>query len=415
MKRILILTFGLLVFLAYNEITFSQASKELLPYLNENTINLEAENPRWDKLFDSTFYHNQVFLLGERHGIAYSYDALWTVFKHLKERTNFKYYLLEAPLYWEIYLNQYIETGNEKYLKKVFQEAKGTFYANQNFYEFYQKLYAYNHKLSAQDKIKFVSIDVEHQYKNSHAMLLNIIKESLQSKTDSLPFIKYFFDHDPEKTGEYQQTYKNYLIEWQKDSVRLKKHFKNNYLNTSYLIKNINRKFIANSDKKDLARDSLMYVNFKERTVGLDIAKNKAFGFMGIDHCYLSPTKNTKYFGAYIPKKILKTTSIIMLYSNSETLVPTHYLPKFLHFFYGEKAYFTTKMRSNDKIFERQKHISILKDIANTNIYLFNLNKKGSPFGKKSFFVDDLKTKKPTTDFFQSVILIMNSPASKPF
>ncbi len=398
------------MFLVYNEIASAQMRKKISPYLTANQINLKTPNLK--SLFDSAFYQNQVFLLGERHGIAYSYDALWAVFKHLKERTNFKYYLLEAPLYWEIYLNQYLETGNEKYLKKPFQEAKGTFYANQNFYEFYQKLYAYNQTLSADDKIRFVSVDVEHQYKYSHAMLLNILGESLQNKKDSLPFIKYCFAHDPEKTGEYQQIYKNYWAEWQKDSFNLKKHFKGNFLTVNYLIKNINRKFIANADKKDLARDSLMYENFKERTTGLDIAHRKIFGFMGIDHCYLSTAQNAKYFGAYLQKEALKTTSIIMLYSNSETLIPTHYLPKFLRFFYGKKPYFTTKMRSNDRFFERQKHIDILKDAAQSNITLFDLNKKDSPFKQQSLFVDDLKTEKPTTDFFQSVVLIRNSPAA---
>jgi hypothetical protein len=404
---------GAFLLLIYQMLPSALAQKELVPYLKENSISLQSENPAWNNVFDDTFYQNQVFLLGERHGIAYSYDVLWQFVSHLKAKTNFKYYLLEAPLYWEINLNQYFETGNESYLKKPFQEAKGTFYANQDFYNFYKKLYKLNQSLAPNDRIEFVSIDVEHQYKYSHAMLLDLLKKYPKSAADDGGFVKFFFDNDPEKSNEYKKTYRLYQNKWNENKPALKQVLGTDFERIDYLIRNINFKFEANDDPKDLARDSLMYLNFQYRAAQLDFAQKKIFGFMGIDHCYTEATPKFKYFAAYLPKNQYKTTSTIMLYANSETLMPNHYLPKFLRFLGGKNGYFTTKMRSNDRPFEYQKKIGLLKDIAQDKLTLFKLNQPQSPFKKHSVFVDNLKTTQPTTDFMQYIVLVPHSPAAK--
>lgn len=255
---------------------------------------MTTKNPNWATFYNKDFYQNQIFLIGERHGIAYSYDALWLMFKQIKAQTNFTYYLLEAPLYWETYLNQYLDTGNETFLKKTFLEAKGTFYANQNFYNFYKKLYTYNQALPAQDRIRFISLDVEHQYRYSHAQLLTQFDQHVKMHTDTCAFIRLFYQLNPEKTGNYQKAYQHYQQAFEKDSLQLQQELGSAYQTIHYLIRNINYKFIAMADKHDLARDSLMYENFKTRTRSLDIQTHRAFGFMGIDHCYLEGRKGPK-------------------------------------------------------------------------------------------------------------------------
>ena len=99
-KSVLLVFFILLISGAvYKEIVYAQVKKELVPYLKNNRINLDDRHPDWECVFNADFYQNQIFLVGEHHGIAYSYDALWSLFKQLKVKTNFKYYLLEAPFY----------------------------------------------------------------------------------------------------------------------------------------------------------------------------------------------------------------------------------------------------------------------------------------------------------------------------
>jgi hypothetical protein len=414
-KSMLLALIGAVCLTIYQEIGYAQAQKTVLPYLKTNVIDLTSEHPDWEKIANEAFYKNQIFLVGERHGIAYSYDALWSVFTHLKQKTNLNYYLLEAPLYWELNLNTYFDTGNETYLNDTFRQAEGTFYANQNFYEFYKKLYRYNQSLQPIDRIRFVSIDVEHQFKHSHAMLLAMFGQCQKNQRDTCQFLRFFFQKDPEKTGEYVQTYRQYRQEFDKDSSILHTLLKENYFTARYLIKNINYKFIANADTRDLARDSLMYENFKERTRFIDLQKDKIFGFMGIDHCYTDEAPNARYFATYLRRHPINITSVIMLYSNAETLIPTHYLPKFLRIFYTNKPYFKTKMRSNDGLFEHQKYIGILKKAALSNLTLFNLESAASPFSQNHYFIDELKSDKPTTAYMQRIILIKNSPAATPF
>ncbi len=398
-----------------NEILYAQIKKELRPYLIKNKLEIETSCPDWSNFFYDDFYQNNIFLVGERHGVAYTYDAVYKIFCQIKEKTNFKYFLLEAPFYWEKNLNAYFTTGNENYLKNTFYQAKGTFYANKEFYNFFKKIYELNASLESKDKIKFICIDVEHQYKYSHAMLLNTFNNHLKGKQDTCHFLKFFYKNNPEKTNEYRVTYSNYAKHLKDNREELIKEFDTTFSEIEYLINNINNKFIANSDKKDLARDSLMFENFKLKAKHINLNKEKMFGFFGIDHCYLEKTENAKYFGTYLKENQIKATSIIALYSNCETSIPSHYLPKIIRVFYSNKPYFTTKLRSNDRFFERQKHIGILKENSNSSATLFKLNSIQTPFGNHSLFIDDLKTNKATTNFFHYIILIKNSPAAKTY
>jgi hypothetical protein len=399
----------------YFEIGYAQSKKELLPYLNNNKIDLTTIAPNWSTVFDENFYQNNVFLVGERHGIDYTYDAVWKLFVHLKEKTNFKYFLLEAPQYWEDNLNKYLETGKEDHLKETFFQAKGTFYANHSFYNFFKKVHEYNANLKTEDKIEFICIDVEHQYKHSHAMLLNTFKNHLKTKKDTVEFVKYFFKNDPEKTNQYKKAYATYQTKWNENKIELEKEFGSNHKNISYLIQNVNNKFLTKTDKKreDLVRDSLMYENFALKTKSIDLKTAKMFGFFGIDHVYMDTAKNAKYFASYLVQNKIKTTSFVMLYSNCETLIPRHYLPGIARIFYGKDPYFTTKNRSNDRVFEHQNSIGILKEASPNNITLFNLNAKNAPFQRNHIFIDELKSEKPTTNYLQYLFLIKDSPAAK--
>ncbi|MDQ1090553.1 hypothetical protein [Siphonobacter sp. SORGH_AS_1065] len=405
------LLIGVLVFTAY-QLTYCQTRKVLLSYLQTNKLDLATQNPDWTTVWDESFYQNQIFLIGERHGIAYSYEALWLMFKQIKAKTNFTYYLLEAPLYWETYLNQYLDTGNETFLKKPFLEAKGTFYANQNFYNFYKKLYSYNQALPAQDRIRFISLDVEHQFRYSHAQLLSLFDQHVKIHPDTCRFIRLFYHLNPEKTGNYQKAYQQYQQAFAQDSLQLQQELGSAYETTHYLIRNINYKFIATADKHDLARDSLMYENFKTRTRTMDLQAHRAFGFMGIDHCYLEGAKRAKYFAAYLPKQRYKVASTIMLYSECSTRIPSFYLPKPLRFLGGKKGYFLTKLRSNDGWIEHQKYMDVLKEVSPSCMTLFRLTGSQSPFKERHLLVDELKSAAPTTAYMQYVVLIRNSPAA---
>jgi len=305
-------------------------------------------------------------------------------------------------------------TGEEQYLRKAFGEAKGTFYGNQSFFGYYRKVYAYNQTLPVQDRIHFISIDVEHQYKFTHALLSGMLTRYVEKTKDTCSFIKLFYRLDPEKNGNYKDAYFRYWHAFTKDSSALRQKPVLPYDTISYLIRNVNYKFLANADKKDLARDSLMYENFKTRSKEFDLQQGKIFGFMGIDHCYQDGDTKKRYFAFFIPKSTFRTTSLIMLYSNCSTLVPAFYIPKPFRFLWGNARYIKTSWRSNDKPLEYQKFIGILKEAAPTNLTLFKLNNAGSPFAKRHLFVDDLGSDKPTNNYMQYILLVRNSPAANP-
>ena len=124
----------------------------------QETIPPEAPEFR---LFDSQFYDNQLFLLGEAHGVQRPQELDFALFKHLNQRAGVRTYVAEVDCAKAYYLNEYLRTGNEKTLNLVFRswQAETSQWANRDFRAKLQHIRVWNLTLPSNRKIRFLGLD----------------------------------------------------------------------------------------------------------------------------------------------------------------------------------------------------------------------------------------------------------------
>ena len=105
------------------------------------------------KLFDKAFYGSDLILSGEMHGTANSYRVQKLLVNKLKEKANFKYYLIELDYVTGLKINKYLETGDEALLKTQFDQMKGSFVYSREYYDVFTHVYKINQTLKEKDRI----------------------------------------------------------------------------------------------------------------------------------------------------------------------------------------------------------------------------------------------------------------------
>ena len=112
-------------------------------------------------LFDPKFYDNQLFLLGEAHGVQRPQELDFALLKHLNQRAGVRTYLAEVDCAKAYYLNEYLRTGDETTLDLVFRswQAETSQWANRDFRAKLQRIRAWNLTLPANRKVHFVGLD----------------------------------------------------------------------------------------------------------------------------------------------------------------------------------------------------------------------------------------------------------------
>ncbi|MFC6222509.1 erythromycin esterase family protein [Hymenobacter artigasi] len=113
------------------------------------------------QLFDQKFYDNQLFLLGEAHGVQRPQELDFALLKHLNQRAGVRTYVAEVDCAKAYYLNEYLRTGDEATLDLVFRSwlAETSQWANQDFRAKLQRIRAWNLTLPANRKVRFLGLD----------------------------------------------------------------------------------------------------------------------------------------------------------------------------------------------------------------------------------------------------------------
>jgi len=124
------------------------------------TLDLAA-GPLPFRLFDAAFYQNQVFLLGESHGVGRLQDLDFELLRHLNQRAGVRHYLAEVDGAKAYFLNQYLRTGDEATLRRVFASWIRTQqpWGNADFEAKIRRIRALNQSLPPARRIRFVGID----------------------------------------------------------------------------------------------------------------------------------------------------------------------------------------------------------------------------------------------------------------
>lgn len=362
-------------------------------YFLENRVDITLDGNNvggFENIVNSDY---KIFLTGENHSTAKNNTAQLAIIKSLNQGKGITKIILETGYSQGAMLNKYLDNGDTGILDKMFTQLIGTALGNEEQYQFFKDVYDYNLTLPNNKKLQFIGLDVEFQFKGALIFLQEILQDSGVSVGD-LTELDAFIELNLSSgsyTNEFIFTivrnlniYVNNNAETIIDLVGEKNGY--DYIRTLYSL-------IARLDYIDdfEVRENTIYNNFLSA-----YEKYGDVGYMGQfggAHTVLSRDKHSgisESFAEKINKNPLfsgKVLSIKYLYKDS---------------FY---------MNSSDgTAMKLDVGGSAIKNLggAESGLNLCKLDNDGSIFTKRELIFGNGKR---TTDFFQYVILIENSPA----
>lgn len=148
------------------EVLADTADETVAAFLRAHVV---AEGPVTGGLafrFPSSFYENRLFLLAESHGSAAPQVIDLELLAHLNDRIGLTDYVAEVDPVQGDRLNQYLETGDEAVLDRVFDHwtAVGAQWGNRSFEDKIRGIRGLNQRLPAERRIRFIGVDAIHDW-----------------------------------------------------------------------------------------------------------------------------------------------------------------------------------------------------------------------------------------------------------
>ncbi len=375
-------------------------------YLNENYAALKVGEGAVSglEMIDDSLAGKELFVTAEVHGLAVNQQLEFEFLKYFQENAGIKYYLQELPYSTSMLLNNYLASGDEEILKKVYSPLKGTYEWTQEKYDHWQKVYEYNRTLPPEQKIIVLGFDIEHQLENAFWYLNTILPEKEAPET-----IDYFINEIRTiyRDSKYEQKMTRDFTGRLLGNINKYEKIYRDYLGTDFfgfdlVSQNIIYRDVAYKKRENewnSTRDEMMYENFLK--IYDQYPAGKFYGQWGLNHAFQQKQGGVNWFAARLdnekdsPLKG-KILSIVYLYQDCEHILNGNYRNDFL-------TTYVSKNRAMDQL-------------GKGDITLFKLNGANSPYTQGLIW--PLVVEKPeagsTTDYFQYVILLKNSGPSTP-
>ncbi len=420
----------LLVLVAFSS-TFAQSELKDFLSKNHNDFNAEIQS---NKLFDDEFYASQYIFLGETHGFANPQQVDFELFKTLNQKADFKYYIAEVDDAKAWMLNNYLNDGNENWLKKVFESWVNDTaqWANQNYFDKYKQLHQIQKELPKNKKFKFIGVDQPQDYEASNKYL-NHFSGKLNSAIIKTLVQKLSSDLSSRNPEEIINSAKATLEFVNQNEKQVSSALKNDF--------NSFKNFLQNLSTIDENRDKAMFLNLENYITSNKLESEKMYGFMGIYHVMQTSYNSGEPFVHLLKKKLngkSKITSLVGFYTDSnmmmpytgqmKMMIPAEYAGQLWQAYpdFGKsKKYLPVPFSNNQSnpVMEKVEHIESLEELsAENSATLFKLSAKNSPFNAQNTFAEvkgmmGITLTNPadkTTDAFQYLILFRNAQPGIP-
>ncbi|QHL87999.1 hypothetical protein GU926_11395 [Nibribacter ruber] len=371
-----------------------------------------AQDPAFS-IFDSAFYQNQIFFLGEAHGTAKPQELDFALVKHLNQKVNMRYYLAEVDYSQAHYLNQYLLTGDEKNLDVVFQfwARLNAQWGNQDFMNKIKKIRAYNQILPEAQRVSIMGVDRIQDPEALHRHLKELVATLPASQNPLQNSLRLLTSSDSLDTDALTSLAKQLIT---KDSASLGFELRHTLQNAVYY-----------TDRTK--RDSVMYLNLNTLVQSKGLQKEKFYGMWGMFHAIPVQVERGTPF-AYLLQHASspfknKAVSIGVYTLDSESMMPTATMPSFVS---KGQRFVNTTMSNNDGPLVFVNGIKDLRAVTKENsMTLFKTNAPGTPY-KNSERLASFKVLMPNqsiafkqantglADVFQYICLVRNSRATTP-
>jgi hypothetical protein len=114
-------------------------------------------------LLDPVLAQHEIFMAGEYHSVAANEEVNFALLRYFHERAGVRYLLPEFSYGFCELINTYLDNGDESLLRWLYGQLRGTAAYHREGFEFWRKLRAFNQSLPAEQRIRVVGTDIEHQ------------------------------------------------------------------------------------------------------------------------------------------------------------------------------------------------------------------------------------------------------------
>jgi hypothetical protein len=384
-------------------------------YLSKNRADLRSEKPN---LTETDF---KIIGFGALHGSSKPYDAELSLIKSLLEKNMLDYYIIEANFSQAFFLQQYLETGDEKLLTELV-------YAFETMVSQEGTIETFNHwknvrellKNHPEKKIKIIGCDVVNEYRFPIKHILRLSKEDA-NWTQRQILEKAISQEDLNSTiwnKELNEKVKSFVQDYLFNKERYSELIDDIWA-FEHVIQSINYNFQDRREREKIIFDN--YLALKEK---YDLANKKQFAKYGYFHLQKYREGNyPSFFTRLIENNVYNRENVITIIgflTKSKVLWDKKYDKNDNYNGYTTKAGYGI----SDYWKERFKGIKNLKKVKLSDLTMFKLNQENSPYLNgtdlveiKMFLKDHNTTKlkgKNTLQFIDYAILISDSEEQVP-
>ncbi len=289
---------------------------------------IAADGPNF-ALFDPQFYTNQLFLLGESHGVQRPQELDFALLKHLNQRAGVRTYVAEVDCAKAYYLNEYLRTGQDSTLRRVFRSwvAGQMQWGNEDFYRKIQRIRALNQALPAARRIRFIGLDglQDLPLAADYAQALTSphpLPALLRSQLDSVAHLLR-----GASTAPLAALAERTALTLAAQAAQCRRTLgPTGYDDLALLLRNLSYA------RQGLNREDILFANFEVLFRTKQLAREKLYGLWGLAHVLQSPIQgNFPSLAARIRQSQLplhdKVVSVLCVFSGCQMLYPTADLP----------------------------------------------------------------------------------------
>ncbi|EMR00881.1 TraB/GumN family protein [Cesiribacter andamanensis] len=407
-----------LLLLLAGPLGYSQTLPQSQAYLQANQATWNGRFSGLQRVFDKELYRQQVLLIGETHGIQYSYELQFALIAHLKKKINFTYLLLEVGYLDGLLLNRYLSTGDETYLEAFFRGHQGSFHWNKSTERLYRNLYELNRQLPEEERLILLPLDLEFSHRESLAWLQQeLFVRGRTGRGERGSFEEALYAIDPLQEAGSELLHK-FGLAWERFVAQeplMRRQLGSRYAETAYLLRNLHQRYqLQQQGSMEQKRDSLMYENLLFWKEQLGIGNQQMVGLFGSEHVKQQQPPGKSRLAAILKAspEIQGVVSFFSVYTNCEIMLPNRMATEDT----GMPVYLTRKLENDGSMSEATAGLELLPKLREgTKAALYRLDARNSPFGQSAAFLKLSEQEQVTTDMFQILILIRDSPATIPY
>ncbi len=380
---------------------------------------------RYD-LFDSAFYQNDVFVLGENHGYAAPQAIDLALLKHLNQRVKLRYYLAEMDVAQAELVNQYLTTGQQTYLDSLFrgflaQTIAGTSqWGNQQFYDKIVAIRGYNQTRPDSLRIQFLGVDWFQRggsiavdwLRQTARQRLSVTETAINPVLDSL---RLLLQQPTVTLGKLLLFAKRINYDYQVNQVQYVALLGNQVVPFRQLFEMLTYANLG------ITRDEVVARLTQFLTTDMHLQHEKLYGLWGYTHTMQARVNKSPTFSGLLAKAGRRVVTMPILFKDSQMLVHRDYVP-FMFRKKGETFVRMNYLDADGRIFGVDGFRELEPVTAENQTTLIKLDAPGSPYRSRLTLVkvggltgtkispDDTEHT-VTTDYFQYVFVVRNSPA----